>query len=437
MSFAYGSKALRDRPSGMRCRKALILILPVVLACSTSENQFPLDPGNDTTGGPPGTVQRITVNVKVTADSAATPLVATLGLSPQGVSGVNVHLRRGGAAQSLNATTDASGVAQFTDVLPGSYQVSGIRQVQPAERSLLPPFPPIDVFGHAMTASLDSATTNVELTLSPGERGSLVISEFMMNAFGDPAIGSYYFGGYIELYNASDTTIYLDGLMIGRGFDLLHDYSVSSCESNLPFRSDPLGIWFREIHAFPGSGTTYPLQPGQVVLIATDAIDHSAAWAGLDDLSSADFESIGPADVNNPAVPDLISRGINNDVAGHGYRFNIIGAVPFVALPTEVSTLASAQSLTAGLYYRMPADRILDVAAVGVDPAIQLPYPHCPEFVHPSFDQEEGLFLKDNDMRATHRRLLGRVSDGRAILQRSRATVRDFTRATRTPGVSP
>ena len=428
---------MRPRRSCGKYGVMSLLILPGIFACSSSENQFPLEPGNDTTGGPPGTVQRITVTVTVTADSAAAPLVTALGLSPQGVSGVAVHLRRGGAAQSLNATTDASGVAQLTDVLPGSYQVSGTRQVQPAERPLLPSFPPIDVFGHAMTVSLDSTTTSVQLSLAPGERGSLVLSEFMMNSFADPAIGAYYFGGYLELYNASDTTIYLDGLMIGRGFDLLHDYPVSPCSLNVAFRSDPAGIWFREIHAFPGSGTTYPLASGQVVLVATDAIDHNVAWAGLDDLSGADFESFGPADVNNPAVPDLISRGINNDVAGHGYRFNIIGAVPFVALPTEVSTLVSAQSLTAGLYYRMPGDRLLDVAAVGVDPSIQLTYPHCPEFVHPSFDQEEGLYLKDNDTRATHRRLLGRLSDGRAILQRSRATARDFVRATRTPGVSP
>jgi hypothetical protein len=75
----------------------------------------------------------------------------------------------------------------------------------------------------------------------------------------------------VEAYNASDTTIYLDGVLLFRTSLILHR---PPCEPYEEERLDPAGIWASRIALFPGNGREVALAPGSAVVIAVDAVDH-------------------------------------------------------------------------------------------------------------------------------------------------------------------
>ena len=94
---------------------------------------------------------------------------------------------------------------------------------------------------------------------------------------------------FVELYNAGNTTAYLDGALLIRGVDTSAT---------------------RVFH-FPGmiGGTLYPIEPGEFKVVAQDAYDFWALDSTSVDLSDADFETFyiheePPGD--NPSVPNLL-----------------------------------------------------------------------------------------------------------------------------------
>ena len=84
--------------------------------------------------------------------------------------------------------------------------------------------------------------------MEPNHRGSLVFSEWgtawpSASALQDPA-------DYFELYNNSDSTVYLDGKLWGLGFEWQYDFSAWPCAQTEPVRNDPDGIWTRFVLRF-------------------------------------------------------------------------------------------------------------------------------------------------------------------------------------------
>ena len=107
-------------------------------ACSSSETRSPVAPrdtaGPDTThGDTTGTVQRAELRVAAKLSPVDTALIRALGLSGDGrLVGVIVFAQRVGSNASVTATTDSSGTAILTDLLPGSYSVAELMEHRPA-----------------------------------------------------------------------------------------------------------------------------------------------------------------------------------------------------------------------------------------------------------------------------------------------------------------
>lgn len=99
---------------------------------------------------------------------------------------------------------------------------------------------------------------------------------------------------YIELLNAGGTVAFLDGAVI-----------TDEGDEGMP----------EGVYRFPGvrGGHAIPLQPGEILLIAVDAIPGEIE----PDLSVADWEFKHPADDNdNPNVPNIVLvSGANVDIA--------------------------------------------------------------------------------------------------------------------------
>jgi hypothetical protein len=198
---------------------------------------------------------------------------------------------------------------------------------------------------------------------------------------------------------------------------------------NAAVRLDPDGIWATSIYAFPGSGRSFPVQPGEARVVAVDAADHS--FAGLPDLSRAQFEFIGTeADPDNPSAANMTRiRGVLIANFGHGESV-IAGSLYALALPVARDTTELLQSTISdrgnlGRVFQIPRVAILD--AVGAASATTFSdFVLCSPFAAPHFERSPSRLFNFDDPRPIRRRSLGRTADGREILQRTGNAERDF-----------
>jgi len=382
------------------------------------------DTGSDTSGTDTTTVQRVDLVVTVQVAAADEALATRLGFVNGRVPDARVTARRVEGGQALQAdSTDAMGEASLPGLLPGTWAISVLRPLTDAERAVLDSADQdVTGFGGAGQVAVTLAANTTTLEIAAGRSGTLVISEAYLPS---PLITSitgtnYLLGQYIEVHNNSFQTIYLDGKII----------------ASVRWREDPEGIWTRNFWAFPGTGTTFPLQPGGSAVVAVDAIDHRVIHPTLQDLSGANFEFLGANDVDNPAVPNMVRfagwSDFGDAVTGHGptwaLDFSVFLADPFDpdSLPRDNLPVASP------LHLRVPRDRILDVVTSGLTPQAQFGSPYCSAFVHPSFDALYAELIDGSTELGMSRQLVGGTQR-----QRTRTSAADFVRAPPSPGRVP
>lgn len=117
----------------------------------------------------------------------------------------------------------------------------------------------------------------------------------------------FFFDQFIELYNASDSVKYLDGMMVMRFSSNTAGKGPGADEDD---DGDIDGVTY--VFKFPGKPgeKNYPIFPKQFVVLASDAVDHRNVCATSYDLSNADWEfynQFSPEDIDNPNIPNLIN----------------------------------------------------------------------------------------------------------------------------------
>jgi hypothetical protein len=384
---------------------------------------------------PPPPTTDLTLVLQPLAEDAA--IAATLGWS-LGIPDADVVITPlDGSVSPLTVKSDASGEV-VVDLPAGDYEIWASRWLSQDERAATPAIEGVTGWVTRVGRRL-SASGTVALDMSASRRRSLLVSEWWFNNRIDPVLGeSYVWGGYIEFVNNSDSTIFLDGIVIGRAVDLPFDTPAAPCAGFAPFSLDPSGVWIRFSDTFPGNGTDYPLGPGQRIVVATDAIDHSEIVADGLDLRDADFESMGSADVDNPAVPNMVASGPSG-WSGHGMNFPSTAGVLTLALPVDVASLQTAVNpFGSNIFARIPGVAILDVVShmTHLNPT----FPPCSQLVATVFDRGYTTELQrygDEQARypfALHRTLT-RPGSGPAYYQSTRSSAADFTVAQRSPGL--
>jgi hypothetical protein len=328
--------------------------------------------------------------------------------------------------------TDSAGRISVPDLADTTYLVEVRRLLTPAEAARLASTE--DAVGFMARAVVRPG--DVALAVPASHRNSMVISEYSYNPEAIPNVGGYEFGGYLELANNSDTTVYLDGLVVGQGFAPIQDYPSNPCASWEYLSNDPDGIWANRFDSLPGTGHTYPLAAGAVVVIATDAIDHRTISPDGLDLSHADFEGIGTADVDNPQVPNTVTIGPRSWWGDHGiYYYGVLSDVVFVALPVDTAMLPRQFAPSGAPYARIPRAKILDAAALLAN-WNGFTYPFCPHMVHSNFDRYPArliVFELRGGPYSIQRKTAYTRADGRKILQDTRNSNADFFLGLRTP----
>lgn len=187
---------------------------------------------------------------------------------------------------------------------------------------------------------------NLDVTLLTGTPlGNWVIKQIYY-AGSDTRDGAAFRDQFIEVYNNSNEVLYADSLCIAIAYGTLRNESSSYTLANNQYDwSQSIGMaaqgdanedyfYAKAIFMIPsdGTGKKYPVEPGESVVIAQSALDHTQPYSlnsGRDqligdanltiDLSAAQFEahlyayeqSIEPGrtmytfDVDNPAVTDI------------------------------------------------------------------------------------------------------------------------------------
>lgn len=380
-------------------------------------------------GGGQGSVQRADLVVRVVVASGDAPLAAAVGSSDGVLSQALVTIRLG--TQRLVDTTDAAGVATFSRLVPGDYSISVARVLSPQEIGMLPAeHQDVSAFGGGAVRGVRAPSTEAVVEVVAGRRGSLVFREIYVAepAAVGGAFARYVYGHYLEVQNNADTIIDLTGKLVGRGFPYTNESTNPSvgCSALEPWRLDSLGILSIYFDAFPSA----VLHPGESVLLATDAIDHSAIQPGMPNLTSADFEFIGSNDVDNPGVRNMVRVSpaeFGAGIIGHGLMFST--EVLFLADAAPLATLDVVDvPVVTPRWYRIPRSRVLDVVVTSYTPELAPAYnAPCNPMIHPTFDRQVGALFDFRAVdRSIQRRVFGVLPNGRELLLRTRSTANDF-----------
>ncbi|RKY49206.1 MAG: hypothetical protein DRP88_00285 [Candidatus Neomarinimicrobiota bacterium] len=216
-------------------------------------------------------------------------------------------------AKICSDTTDSSGLVEFDDLLFSQYRAYVSTEmylpsdVHPGELDT------ISVIGNIVIYPTSNFVVDSIGLISSGAEPGLKINE--LYTVGPPNDFFYYFDQFIELYNSSTDTVYLDGMIVCR----MGDEGIRDVTYIFQFPGEPL------------VGREYPVPPGTFVVLAVDAIDHREIVPQSIDLSNADWEfknSRDFGDVDNPDVPN-----IDNILEGHtrDFSMNLVSEVVLIA----------------------------------------------------------------------------------------------------------
>ncbi|MBP5381773.1 MAG: DUF4876 domain-containing protein [Bacteroidales bacterium] len=269
----------------------------------------------------------------------------------------------------------------------------------------------------------NSGTTPIKVSAS--ESSALVFKEIHYNAsmVKNSASARYLKDTYFEVYNNSEQTVYADGICLG---DVLSS-RVYDFSDKLPDAANYvfMGTYVWQI---PGSGTDYPIAPGESFVIAASAIDHSQTAETLD-LSTAEFETIcdrykergGQPDanaVNMTLVCTIKESGLGNQLGkftdGAWALF-----YPSVPLRKDGEYLESNHANNYGL----------EVLKTDVLDAIDLLKSENPDDKRLESDLDAGWIKcsTTGGNESVVRKISGRRENGSIILQDTNKTTEDFT----------
>ncbi|MBP5562308.1 MAG: DUF4876 domain-containing protein [Muribaculaceae bacterium] len=136
-------------------------------------------------------------------------------------------------------------------------------------------------------------------------QGGFVISEIFFTGTTTPENKSYSGDQYIIITNNSDVTLYADSIAVLESAFLTNtkqDYNPDIMSTHFSVQA---------CYMIPGDGKSVPVEPGQSITIAVNAINHTTEQPNSIDLSGADFEFYD--ETSNPNYTDPEGAAPNLD----------------------------------------------------------------------------------------------------------------------------
>lgn len=199
--------------------------------------------------------------------------------------------------------SDTNGIVEISGLISDKYLIQAQRAMMSEEMEIISG---LRISNHKLVNTKDKIVElradfkdTIKVFMDVVTGGSpIVISEIY--ACGAPGAGLYWHDKFMEVYNQSDSIVYLDGIIVAVV------YASSYLGQN--YVDDPEFVHSKSVWIFPGSGNDYPLNPGEFAVCATDAIDHRINAPQSVDLSRVKFEFYkeDAPDIDNPEVPNMI-----------------------------------------------------------------------------------------------------------------------------------
>lgn len=233
------------------------------------------------------------------------------------------------------AMSDADGVASFEKLAAGEYSVFARREI---------------VLGSAkkvFTGSYKALVSGPETASNTLNVKLISASQLMINEIfyaGSCAATFYMYDVFVELYNASPDPMYLDGIILMRAYN-----SVDPEMENVDYVQGSFSFQFP---GTPVTGRQYPILPGQCLVVAADATNHTQFCPNSVDLRTADWETFNALsnDFDNPSVPNL-----NNIVPGRTQDLLINLAHNGIIIST-----GEEYTITSDLRVQVPIGMVID-----------------------------------------------------------------------------
>lgn len=272
--------------------------------------------------------------------------------------------------------------------------------------------------------------------------------------YGTGSVRGYVLDSYIEIANNSDEVQYLDGLILAAPLANLKAQTL--WQKSYPDYYHDGGALNGIVLAFPGTGKQYPLLPGQAVVVADQAIDHTKAY-GSDESKKSDYAKspnllianfekyYGNGDVDNEQVPNMVTLSLRSGSKQKQWAFGVMGrAYMLIKLPqgtTPDAFMANQANFTtmpgstsADAYMKIPSKYVLD--AVDVYASTVAPADHFPYFG--AKDDANGVQAAAMYSGGCVRRKVSKVVNGRPYYQDTNNSASDFkTDTSNTPGITP
>lgn len=274
--------------------------LLVATACSKSD-------------GPKTVTAVITIDESSLASDVKTPASYTVTVS------------NNASSVSLSVETE-DGAATVKGLIPGVYNfVASAETVDESSHRFL--------FSGETTVSLLDGTIDVTVPVKASEASALILKEIYYNGCtlkeadpDDPEsyADTYFRDQFYEIYNNSTEVVYADGLCLSDNQSTYASWDWSTIYTyDIPNPDDYLFV--SVVWQIPGSGTDYPIQPGESIVVAQWATNHTDTTLAGDkslDLSGAEFEALTEASTtwNGIVLTDNAAINMRKAVNAAGYN---------------------------------------------------------------------------------------------------------------------
>lgn len=321
---------------------------------------------------------------------------------------------------------------QSIELPKGSYKITVNGEVLSLSEEIL-------AVGGSATIDIVNTVENLSIDLfTKSFSNDFIIEEIFYTGVKTPEGRAYNSSKYFKLVNNTDQVLYADGLIIGQS-----EFLTSTNNNVTPDNKDEY-FAAKGILLLPGNGTDYPVQPGDFIVIADNAIDHNAISSTAFNLSNADFEfpndnpTLG--NVDNPNVPnvDVVYTQMNYNMFyfhNSGVEAYIIARFPagenkasFIAnYKHNYSYTNSAGNVTNKATYKIPNTWIIDGVNNGnEDKLLQL-------LTGASIDAgytSTGDFYQDPNRfgKAVRRKVIGLDANGKNVYKDTNNSTVDFNK---------
>jgi hypothetical protein len=401
-------------------------------------------------------VQPVSVTFQVKFDEQT----SGLGLSP---ANTEVTITNQVNGQINKAVADQHGVVNFSSIIPGKYTVVSTLKIKATDYTAASGVLTIEdvVFNANLNAALNQQSGTINMELKAGRLGDWVIKQIYYGG-SSTTDGAVFRDQFFEIYNNSSEVMYADslyfGLIIGVNntksdltkpyflqtgqFDWTKSINMNNVKANTDY------VYAKSIYRIPGTGKQYPVQPGNSIIIAQNAMNHKVSFTSggkqytvknpdlTIDLSHADFEAyFGNLPGINPLATDLDNASVPNiDVIYLDDRDLILDsrgqeAIVIFKTKEDVKTFAkypspdiAAITISTEMFVQLPNSLIIDAVELAQTVATKRVPHRLPASLDGGFTfVPGGSYSSQSVIRKT-----SKIVNGRRILKDSNNSSEDF-----------